>query len=76
MAEFCICGSLKTRGNCTNKNCKEHKKSLVDEATYSQIEYIKSLTGRLNEDLQIDFTILSKPEASRLINELLERLES
>ena len=76
LAEFCGCGSLKIRGNCTSKNCTEHKRSLVDEATYSQIEYIKNLAEKLNENLEIDFSILSKHEASRIIKELSERVEN
>lgn len=74
MAEFCECGSLMIHGNCTNKKCSKHKRSLVDEATFSQIEFIKNLTDRLNEDLNIDFEILSKKEASNLIDKLLVRL--
>jgi len=74
MTEFCECGSLVIHGNCTNKKCSSHRKSLVDEATYSQIEFIKSLSDRLNEDLNIDFEILSKKEASNLIDKLLVKL--
>lgn len=76
LAEFCRCGSLKIRGNCTSKNCTEHKRSLVDEATYSQIDYIKSLAEKLNKGLEIDFSILSKHEASRIIKELSAQLEN
>lgn len=64
------------RGNCTNKRCKEHIKPLVDEATYSQVEFIKGLAEKLGEELKVDFTTLSKKEASNLIDKLLERSES
>lgn len=76
MAEFCKCGSLKIRGNCTSRKCAEHKRALVDEATYSQIEYIKNLVERLNEDMHIDFSVLSKSEASKLIDKLSNLLET
>ena len=71
MAEFCNCGSLVVRGNCTNKNCGDHHKSLVDPVTYAQVEYIKALQNQTGDQREIDFDILSKIEASRLIEELL-----
>jgi hypothetical protein len=74
--EFCECGSVRERGNCTNKICKHHVKSLVEAATYKQIEYIRNLGERLGEDLDsIDFESLSKKEAKRLIDDYLERLD-
>jgi hypothetical protein len=63
------------RGNCTNKNCTEHIKPLVDEVTLAQIEYINSLYKKLGEDCEIDFDTLSKKEGSKIIDNLLERLE-
>jgi hypothetical protein len=75
MSGFCKCGSIIIRGNCTNKKCKEYIKPLVDEATFSQIEFIKNLAERLGEDINIDFTVMSKKEASNLIEKLLEQSE-
>lgn len=75
MAEFCSCGSLIVRGNCTKKGCQFHKSSLVDPATYSQIEYIRSLLEQTGSDKEVNFNILTKPEASKLIDELLEQKE-
>ncbi|MCX7923208.1 MAG: hypothetical protein N3B21_14550 [Clostridia bacterium] len=74
--EFCKCGSIKVRGNCSNKKCNEHTKALVNEATYQQIEYIRNLAERLGEDTTgMDFEYMSKQEASNLIKKYLERLE-
>lgn len=75
MAEFCSCGSLIVRGNCTKKGCQFHKNSLVDAATYAQIEYIKSLLEQTGSNMEVNFRILTKPEASRLIDELLDKKE-
>ena len=75
MSEFCNCGSLIVRGNCTNKDCKLHVRSLVDSASYAQIEYIRSLLKQIGNFREIDFSILTKPEASRLIEELLKEKE-
>ncbi len=75
MAEFCSCGSLIAGGNCTNKDCRLHVRSLIDTASYSQIEFIKSLLKQTEDTRAVDFNILTKPEASRLINELLSKRE-
>lgn len=75
MAEFCSCGSLIVRGNCTKKGCQFHKNGLVDPATYAQIEYINSLLKQIGSDMEVNFDVLTKPEASRLIDELLEKKE-
>lgn len=75
MAEFCKCGSLIVRGNCTKKGCNLHTPGLIDPATYAQVEYVKTLLEQTGDDREIDFEILTKPEASRLIDELLEKKE-
>ena len=74
--DYCECGSLIIRGNCTNKGCEKHVKSLVQPATYEQIQYIKALmyqTGYLED---VDFDTITKQEASRLIDRLLEIKET
>lgn len=76
LAEFCTCGSLVVRGNCTNKKCEHHKRSLADPATFEQINFIESLRSQVGDDSEIDFDTLSKTEASALINKLLERKET
>ena len=76
MADFCKCGSLVVRGNCSNKSCDRHGKSLVDPATYGQIDLINSLKEQLGDDREIDFETLTKLEASRLIDELFEAKET
>lgn len=76
MAEFCKCGSLVVNGNCTKRGCKLHTPSLVEPATYAQVEYIQTLLEQTSDDREIDFGILAKPEASRLIDELLEKKET
>ncbi|ACL77355.1 DUF3072 domain-containing protein [Ruminiclostridium cellulolyticum] len=75
MAEFCSCGSLIIHGNCTKKGCQFHKNSLVDPATYAQIEYIKSLLAQTDSDMEVNFDVIAKSEASRLIDELLKQKE-
>lgn len=76
MADFCSCGSLKINGNCTNKKCKVHKKSLVDPATFGQIDLINSLKEQLGDESEIDLDILTKPEAAKLIDKLFEAKET
>jgi hypothetical protein len=39
MAEFCKCGSIKIKGNCTNKNCGQH------ESKARKIERLKDMTN-------------------------------
>ncbi|WP_024832601.1 hypothetical protein [Ruminiclostridium josui] len=75
--EFCNkCGSLKISGNCTNKKCDQHVKSMVELATTQQIEYIKELAEQLNEDVSdMNFENMTKNEASDLIDDYLERLD-
>lgn len=75
MTEFCSCGSLIIRGNCTKKGCQFHKNSLVDPATYAQIEYIKSLLEQTESDMEVNFDVITKSEASKLIDELLKQKE-
>ena len=74
--DYCECGSLITRGNCTNKGCRKHVKSLVQQATYEQIQYIKALMYQTGYSEDVDFDIITKPEASRLIDRLLEIKET
>ena len=69
--DFCECGSIVIRGSCTNQKCSKHVNH-VGLATYKQIEFIKSLS---NDDDEINFDILTKKEASKLIDKLLERQE-
>lgn len=75
--EFCSkCGSLKVSGNCTNKKCDQHIKSLVELATPQQVEYIKELAEQLSEDISdLNFDNLSKSDAAYMIDEYLERLD-
>ncbi len=75
--EFCNkCGSLKISGNCTNKKCDQHVKSMVELATTQQVEYIKELAEQLNEDVSdMNFETMTKNDASYLIDDYLERLE-
>lgn len=75
--EFCNkCGSLKISGNCTNKKCDQHVKSMVELATTQQIEYIKELAEQLNEDISdMNFETMTKNDASYLIDDYLERLD-
>lgn len=75
--EFCKkCGSLKINGNCTNKKCDQHIKSLVEMATPKQIEYIKELAEQLNEDVSdFNFDTMSKVDAEYMIEDYQERLE-
>ena len=75
--EFCNkCGSLKINGNCTNKKCDQHVKSMVETATTQQIEYIKELAEQLNEDVSdMNFETMTKTDASYLIDDYLERLD-
>jgi hypothetical protein len=74
--DFCDCGSIRVNGNCTNKKCQKHTKSLVEPVTFHQMDYIKTLAESLGEDTDhIDFEYLSKKEASRLINEYKDRMD-
>ncbi|HEX2926707.1 MAG TPA: hypothetical protein VHP38_10725 [Ruminiclostridium sp.] len=75
--EFCNkCGSLKVNGNCTNKKCDQHVKSMVEMATAQQIDYIKELAEQLNEDVSdMNFESMTKNDAAYLIDDYLERLE-
>lgn len=75
--EFCNkCGSLKIKGNCTNKKCDQHVKSLVEMATTQQIDYIKELAEQLSEDVsEINFDNMSKSDAADLIDDYLDRLD-
>ena len=75
--EFCPkCGSLKINGNCTNKKCDQHVKSLVELATAQQIDYIKELAEQLAEDVsEMNFEMMSKADAAFLIDEFKERLD-
>ena len=75
--EFCPkCGSLKINGNCTNKKCDQHVKSLVELATAQQIDSIKELAEQLGEDVsEMNFDIMSKTDAAYLIDEYQERLD-
>lgn len=77
MADFCKCGSLIIRGNCSNKKCEHHKRELAEAATFDQIEYIKGLAKRLGNDQdELDFEIMSKKEASDLIDKLKAKIDS
>lgn len=75
--EFCNkCGSLKINGNCTNKKCDQHIKSLVELATPKQVDYIRELAEQLNEDISdLNFDNMSKSDAEYLIEDYQERLE-
>lgn len=75
--DFCNkCGSLKINGNCTNKKCDQHVKSMVEMATAQQIDYIKELAEQLNEDVSdMNFESMNKNDAANLIDEYLERLD-
>lgn len=73
-AEFCVCGSLKVKGNCTNKKCKYHIRGL-EPATFKQICYIKELLKKLNDKAEYDFKNMTMKEADELIKTLEERLE-
>jgi hypothetical protein len=75
--EFCSkCGSLKLNGNCTNKKCDQHVKSLVEMATAQQIDNIKELAEQLGEDISdMSFDNMSKVDAAYMIDDYLERLE-
>jgi hypothetical protein len=75
--EFCKkCGSLKINGNCTNKKCDQHIKSLVELATPQQVDYIRELAEQLNEDISdLNFDNMSKSDAQYLIEDYQERLD-
>ncbi len=72
MAEFCTCGSLKIRNNCTNKRCKHHNPGM-ELATFKQIEYIRDMLDSLGEEA--DTKDMTQKEASKLIRELEGRIE-
>jgi hypothetical protein len=74
MAEFCTCGSLKVKGNCTYKKCEHHIPGM-DPATYKQTEYIKDMLERLHDDTKYAFRDMTIKDASKLIGELESRLE-
>jgi hypothetical protein len=74
MPDFCeLCGSLIIQGNCTNRKCKNHKK--VWNVLYEQINYIKWLLEVLDADKEYDYRGMTKTEASKIIQELLEQVE-
>jgi len=75
MLEFCICGSLKVNGNCTNRKCAHHM-SGMEPATYKQIEYIKDILDKLQDDTEYAFGNMAQKEANKLIVSLEERLEA
>lgn len=77
MADFCKkCGSLKLKGNCSNRKCSEHSSTGFEPCTYKQVEYIAELIIRLGKDIsEYDFSEMSKKEASRLIESLEEDIE-
>lgn len=68
------CGSLIMGGSCTNKKCKHHIQG-TEYATYSQVEYIQAMLAKLGDETEYDYKSMSKKEASRIINELQERIE-
>lgn len=74
MANFCNCGSIIVNDSCTNKKCKNYKKSLIEPATFEQISYISDLKKQLGTEE--DFDINSKSEASKIIKRLKEQLEN
>lgn len=74
MLEFCTCGSIKNNGSCSNKKCTNHIKG-TGLATFKQVEYIKDLQEQLNDDTGYDFNNMTEKDASKLIEELEERLE-
>lgn len=74
MAEFCECGSIKVKGNCTYKKCKHHVPGL-EPATYKQVEYIKDMLERLHDEIKYAYRDMTIKDANKIIKELEERLE-
>jgi Tfp pilus assembly ATPase PilU len=72
--EFCVCGSMKVNGNCTSKNCPCHIKS-AELATFKQTSFIQSLKAELNDTEEVNYQILTKNEARKIINILMARKE-
>jgi hypothetical protein len=75
MSEYCTCGSIKFKGNCTNKKCRYHT-SGPEPATYKQVEYIKDMIDQLGDDTEYNYKDMTIKEASKLIGELEERVET
>ncbi|OPX42685.1 hypothetical protein CLHUN_35070 [Ruminiclostridium hungatei] len=65
MAEFCVCGSVKINGSCTNKNCSSNK---VEKAAAKT-----NKTGRIRaakpaaEEKPASKTTTKVPRASKCI---------
>jgi hypothetical protein len=80
MPRFCTCGSILITGNCSNKKCRHHIPD-IDPATFSQIEFIKSMLEQLGipeapyQDPEYDYRKMDIKQASKLIDELQSRLE-
>ena len=68
------CGSLVIGGSCTNRKCRHHIKG-TEYAIYSQIEYIRSMLARLDDETEYDYKNMTLKEASKIIDELQERIE-
>lgn len=73
--EYCeICQSIIIGDSCTNKKCQNHVKG-TEYATYKQVNYIQDMLKRLDDDTEYDYKSMTQKEASRIIEELQERLE-
>ena len=74
MAEFCTCGSLKVKGNCSNKKCKKHIPG-NEPATFNQLFFIKDLARQAGDETEYNFETMTKKEANGIIDELKEKVE-
>ena len=74
MADFCICGSLKIKDNCTNRKCQYHIPGM-EPATYKQICYAEEMLEKLQDDTKYAFRDMTIKDASKLIKELESRIE-